>query len=65
MFCLDHFSLHCTIKMLNLKVNCLIDKIFSNRVDEIELTGVITTNISGHYPIFSRELKPSRADNIL
>ena len=32
----------------------LIDYIFSNRVEEIESTGVITTNISDHYPIFSR-----------
>ena len=45
-------------------INCtLIDKIFCNRVDEIESTGVITTNISDHYPIFSRELRPSLADN--
>ena len=36
----------------------LIDNIFSNRVDEIESSGVITTNISDHYPIFSRELTP-------
>ena len=31
----------------------------------IESTEVITTNISDHYPIFSRELKPSFADNEL
>ena len=43
----------------------LIDNIFSNRVDEIESTGVITINISDHYPIFSRELRPSLADNVL
>ena len=36
----------------------LIDNIFYNRVDEIESTGVITTNISDHYPIFSKELRP-------
>ena len=35
----------------------LIDNIFSNRVDEIESSGLITTNISDHYPIFSRELR--------
>ena len=36
-------------------VSCtLIDNIFFNRVDEIESTGVITTNTSDHYPIFSR-----------
>ena len=43
----------------------LIDNIFSNRVDEIESSGVITTNISVHNPIFSRELRPSLADNVL
>ena len=45
----------------------LIDNIiiFSNRVVEIESTGVITTTISDHYPIFSRELRPSLADNVL
>ena len=35
----------------------LKDNIFSNRVDEMQSTGVITTNISDHYPIFSRELR--------
>ena len=43
----------------------LIDNIFSNRSDEIESTGVITTNISDHYPIFSRVLRPSLTDNAL
>ena len=43
----------------------LIDNIFSNRVDEIQSTGVITSSISDHYPIFSRELRPSLADNVL
>ena len=43
----------------------LIDNTFSNRIDEIESTGVITTNISDHYPTFSRELRPSLADNVL
>ena len=47
-------------------ISCtLIDNIFCNRIDEIESTGVITTNISDHYPIFSRELRPSLADNVL
>ena len=47
-------------------ISCtLIDNIFSNRVDEIESSGIITTNISDHYPIFSRELRPSLADNVL
>ena len=43
----------------------LIDNILSNSVNEIESAGVITTNISDHYPIFSMELRPSLADNIL
>ena len=42
-----------------------IDNIFSNRVDEIQSTEVITTNISDHYPIFSTELRPSLAENVL
>ena len=47
-------------------ISCtLIDNIFSNRVNEIEATEVITTNISDHYPLFSRELRPSFADNVL
>ena len=47
-------------------ISCtLIDNIFCNRIDEIESTEVITTNISDHYPIFSRELKLSLADNVL
>ena len=47
-------------------ISCtLIDHLFSNRVDEIEATEVITTNISDHYPLFSRELRPSLADNVL
>ena len=46
-------------------ISCtLIDNIF-NRIDEKESTGVITTNISDHYPIFSWELRPSLADNVL
>ena len=37
-------------------ISCtLIDNIFCNRIDEIDSTGVITINISHHYPIFSRE----------
>ena len=47
-------------------ISCtLIDNIFSNKVDEIESVGVITTNISDHYTIFSREIRPSLADNAL
>ena len=47
-------------------ISCtLIDNIFCKRIDEIESTGVITTNISDHYPIVSRELRPSLADNVL
>ena len=47
-------------------ISCtLIVNIFSNRVDEQESTGVITTNISNHYPIFSREIRPPLADNVL
>ena len=47
-------------------ISCtLIDNIFCNRIDEIESTGVITTNISDHYPILSRELRQSLADNVL
>ena len=47
-------------------ISCtLIDNIFCNRIDEIESTGVMTTNISDHYQIFSRELRPSIADNAL
>ena len=47
-------------------ISCsLIDNIFCNRIDEIESTGVITTNISEHYPIFSTEIRPSLADNLL
>ena len=47
-------------------ISCtLIGNIFSNRVDEIESTCEITTNISDHYPIFSREIRPSLADNVL
>ena len=46
--------------------NCtLTDNIFSNRVDEIESTGVITTNISNQYPMFHREIRPSVADKVL
>ena len=33
----------------------LIDNIFCNRVDGVESSGVITTNISDHYPVFARE----------
>ena len=29
----------------------LIDNNFCNRVDEVESSGVITTNISDHYPV--------------
>ena len=37
----------------------LIDNIFCNRVDEVESSGVITKNISYHYPVFAREKFPS------
>ena len=37
----------------------LIDNIFCNRVDEVELSGVITTNIFDHYPVFAREKFPT------
>ena len=33
-----------------------IDNIFCNRVDEVESSGVITTNISDDYPVFAREI---------
>ena len=47
-------------------ISCtLIDNIFYKTIDQIESTGVITINISDHYPIFSRELRPSLADNVL
>ena len=47
-------------------ISCtLIGNIFSNRMEEIESTGAITIYISDHYPIFSRELRPSLADNVL
>ena len=32
----------------------LIDNIICNRVDKVESSGVITTNISDHYPVFAR-----------
>ena len=37
----------------------LIDNIICNRVDEAESSGVITTNISDHYPVFAREKFPT------
>ena len=37
----------------------LIDNIFCNRVDEVESSEVITTNISDHYPVFAREKFPT------
>ena len=43
----------------------LLDNTFSNTVEEIESTVVITTNISGHYPIFSMEWRPLLADSVL
>ena len=36
-----------------------IDNIFCNRVDEVESSGVITTNISNHYPVFASEKLPT------
>ena len=47
-------------------ISCtLIDNIFCNRIDEIESTIVITPYISDHYPIFSKELRPSLTDTVL
>ena len=37
----------------------LIDNIFFNRVEEVESSGVLTTNISDRYPVFSREKFPT------
>ena len=37
----------------------LIENIFCNGVDEVESSGVITTNISDHYPVFAREKFPT------
>ena len=37
----------------------LIDNIFCNRVDQVESSGVITTNIADHYPVFAREKFPT------
>ena len=37
----------------------LIDNIFCNRVDKVELSGVITPNISDHNPAFAREKFPT------
>ena len=37
----------------------LIDDKFCNRVDEVESSGVITKNISDHYPVFAREKFPT------
>ena len=36
-----------------------IDNIFCKRVDKVESSGVITTNISDHYPVFAREKFPT------
>ena len=41
----------------------LIDNNFCNRVDEVELSGVITTNISDHYPVFAREKFPTLSED--
>ena len=37
----------------------LIDKIFCNRVDEAESSGVTTTNISDYYLVFATEKFPT------
>ena len=37
----------------------LIENIFCNRVDKVGTAGIITTNISDHYPVFIREKFPT------
>ena len=41
----------------------LIDIIFCNRVHVVESSGVITTNISDHYPVFAREKFPTQPED--
>ena len=43
----------------------LIDNIFCNTVDEVESSGVITTNISDNYPVFSREKVPTLPEDLI
>ena len=43
----------------------LIDSIFCDRVDAIEATNVIMSNISGSFQIFSRERTPSLTDDVI
>ena len=37
----------------------IIDNVFCNRVDEVESSGVITINISNHYPVFAGKKFPT------
>ena len=37
----------------------LIDNVFCKRVEEVESSWVITTNISDHYPVFSWKIFPT------
>ena len=39
--------------------SCTQIDIFCNKVDEVESSGVITTNISDHHPVFAREKFPT------
>ena len=43
----------------------MIYNFFCNRVDDIESTNVITKNISGHFPLFSRERTPSLTEDVM
>ena len=44
--------------------NTLIDNTLCNRIDDIEATSEITSNISDHFPIFSNERTPSLPEDI-
>ena len=50
---------------VTLSTSTVIDNIFCNRVDDIEATNVITTNISDHFSIFSSEKTPSLAKDVI
>ena len=50
------------ILIIIMTFTCRIDYIFCNRVDEVESSGVITTNISDHYPVFAREKFPTQPE---
>ena len=41
----------------------LVDNIFYNKVDVVESSGVTTTNISDHYPVFAREIFPTLSED--